>query len=141
MHANPYTDWSAHLFTAERVQYVLITNTISLYSRVIFGRGITDAGAFLERAISSLSELLENDGFRFIRDRVFIPYASSFSFSKALNRSVIGSMNELVMYAQTILISEEISPYDLSFILNDMRLSKIEYGTPHQAFEKMELEP
>ena len=27
---NPFADWSAHLFTADRTQYVLISNTISL---------------------------------------------------------------------------------------------------------------
>jgi hypothetical protein len=43
-HTNPFADWSAHLFTADRAQYILISNTISLYSRVIFGRGITDDG-------------------------------------------------------------------------------------------------
>jgi uncharacterized protein DUF6933 len=29
--ANPFADWSAHLFTAERVQYLMLTNTASLY--------------------------------------------------------------------------------------------------------------
>ena len=61
----------------------------------------------------------------------------SFSFPKALNRSVIGSMNELVTYAEKILRSEEISPYDLSFKLNDVLMSYIEYISPHGAFRKM----
>ena len=139
VHTNPYADWSAHLFTAERAQYILITNTVSLYSRVVFGRGITGDGAFLDRAISSISELLEDDGFQLIRERVFLPDTSSCSFSKALNRSVIGSINELIMYAQTILNSEEISPYDLSFKLNDVLMSYIEYTSPHEAFGKMAL--
>jgi hypothetical protein len=29
---NPFIDWTAHLFTAERVQYLIVTNTTSLYS-------------------------------------------------------------------------------------------------------------
>lgn len=141
VHTNPYADWSAHLFTAERAQYILIANTVSLYSRVMFGRGITDDGAFLDRAISSISELLEDDGLQLIRERVFLPNTSSCSFSKALNRSVIGSINELVMYAQVILSSEEISPYDLSFKLNDMLMSYIEYDSPREAFRKMGIKP
>jgi len=28
---NPFADWSAHLFTANRAQYIVITNTASLY--------------------------------------------------------------------------------------------------------------
>jgi hypothetical protein len=35
---NPYADWSAHLFTADRTQYIIVTNTKSLYSVVMFGR-------------------------------------------------------------------------------------------------------
>ena len=36
---NPFADWSAHLFTADRTQYLILTNTPSLYSMVIYGRG------------------------------------------------------------------------------------------------------
>jgi hypothetical protein len=29
---NPFADWSAHLFLADRAQYILLSNTKSLYS-------------------------------------------------------------------------------------------------------------
>ena len=29
---NPLADWSAHLFLADRMQYILLSNTKSLYS-------------------------------------------------------------------------------------------------------------
>ena len=138
-HTNPFADWSAHLFTADRAQYILISNTASLYSRVIFGRGITDDGKFLDRAISSISEFIEDDGFQFLRERAFLPETSSISFSKALNRSVTGSMNELVTFAQIVLTEDEISPYDLSFKLNAVRLSYIKNDRPREAFEKMKI--
>jgi len=42
---NPFADWSAHLFTADRAQYVIVTNTTSLYSVVMRGSGIaSDTG-------------------------------------------------------------------------------------------------
>ena len=47
---NPFADWSAHLFVADRTQYILVSNTKSLYSTVMFGKGITDDGHFIERA-------------------------------------------------------------------------------------------
>ena len=31
---NPYADWSCHLFTADRTQYIIMSNTKSLYSCV-----------------------------------------------------------------------------------------------------------
>jgi len=78
-----------------------------------------------------------DDGYQFIRERLFIPEASTISIAKALNRTVIGSMNELVLYAQRILSAEEISPYDLSFKLNDILMSYIDYDRPREAFGKM----
>lgn len=33
--ANPYADWSCHLFTADRTQYILVSNTTALYSCVL----------------------------------------------------------------------------------------------------------
>jgi hypothetical protein len=37
----PSADWSCHLFTADRVQSILLTNTASFDSCVMDGRGIT----------------------------------------------------------------------------------------------------
>ena len=39
---NPFTDWTADLFRAGRVQYILVTNTASLYSMLMYGKGIID---------------------------------------------------------------------------------------------------
>lgn len=40
--SNPFADWSAHLFVADRTQYLIVTNTTSLYSTVLYGKGITN---------------------------------------------------------------------------------------------------
>jgi len=36
---NPFADWSAHLFLVDRTQYILVSNTTSLYSIVMYGKG------------------------------------------------------------------------------------------------------
>jgi hypothetical protein len=58
---NPLDDWSAHVFLADRKQYLLVTNTQSLYSIVTDGKGVTNAGAFVERVLSDLREFLSED--------------------------------------------------------------------------------
>ncbi len=45
---NPYADWTAHLFTADRTQYILVSNTTSLYSMVLYGAGITSDDRFVD---------------------------------------------------------------------------------------------
>ncbi len=66
LHSNPFADWSAHLFTADRTQYIIMVNTTSLYSVMTFGRGITNDSKFLGRMTSVLGEFLRDDGFTFI---------------------------------------------------------------------------
>ena len=41
LHEKPLADWSAHLFVAGRTQYLLLSNTRSLYSTVMYGKGVT----------------------------------------------------------------------------------------------------
>ncbi|MDD5476131.1 MAG: hypothetical protein PHU03_06415, partial [Syntrophales bacterium] len=63
------------------------------------------------------------------------------SFSKPLNRSVTGSMNNLIMMAQCYLEDGDISPYDLSFKLNGVIMSYIHYDSPREAFGRLSLQP
>ena len=41
-------------------------------------------------------------------------------FAKTLNRSVTGSINELIKFAEYMLADDDISPYDVGFKLNDI---------------------
>lgn len=142
---NPFADWSAALFTAARTKYILLSNTKSLYSTVLYGKGITNYGQFIERALSSIREFMEDDGQAFIYHRFIAPASGTVNFAKALNRSVTGSMNELMRFAEHCLIDDEISPHDLGFKLNDFLLSAIStkaagYRTPREAFKTMHVD-
>ena len=97
---NPLADWSAHLFTADRSQYLIVTNTPSLYSTVIHGRGIANDSQFLDRALSAIREFTEADGLELIYQRLIAPASGTVRFASALNRSVTGSMNDLVNHAK-----------------------------------------
>lgn len=140
---NPYADWSCHLFTADRTQFILLSNTASLYSCVMFGKGITDDSRFIERALSTIREFMEDDGQAFVYQKFIAPVSGTVSFAKALNRKVTGSMYELVMAATHSLESGEVAPSDVGFDLNDLLLSAIAseedrgYGRPKEAFKRL----
>ena len=140
---NPYADWSSHLFTADRSQYVIMSNTKSLYSCVMYGKGITDDSRFIERALSTIREFMEDDGQQFAYRKFIAPASGTVSFSKALNRSVTGSMNELINHATSWLIEGEMSPHDVGFKLNDILLSALArsksdfYWKPREAFKAL----
>ena len=131
----PYADWSCHLFTADRAQYILMTNTPSLYSCVMFGRGITDDSRFIERASSTIREFMDDDGQAFVYQKFIAPASGTVSFAKALNRSVIGSMNDLVYHAQMWITEGELSPHDVGFKLNEMPMSALGYSDPREALK------
>ncbi len=139
---NPYADWSCHLFTAERTQYILVSNTKSLYSCVLYGAGITNDNVLIQRVLSSLREFMEDDQLPFLYQRLVAPSSGMVCFASALNRSVIGSMNELVHEAVYRLETEEISPHELGFHLNGTLRSAIstgstKYGDPRTTFRAM----
>jgi hypothetical protein len=140
---NPFADWSAHLFVAGRTQYVLLSNTKSLYSTVMYGRGITNDSQFIERALSSLREFMEAEGREVVYRRFIAPASASVRFARALDRSVPGSMNELIREAAWWLAEGGLSPHDVGVKLNDTLLSalgkssSVPYGKPREAFAEL----
>ena len=134
---NPYADWSCHLFSADRTQYVILTNTKSLYSCVTYGKGITNDRVFIERALSSLREFMEDDGQAFAYQKFIAPASGTVSFAKALNRSVTGSMNDMVYDAKMWLIEEELSPFDVGFKLNEIPMSALGYAHAREMFKSL----
>jgi len=131
---NPFADWSARLFTADRKQFVILTNTHSLYSVVMPGRGVASGAAFSDRAVECIEEFTATDGLEFIYRRFVEPDTETIRFSKALNRSVTGSMNDLVYHAQVWLIELGLSTLAVSFRLNEMPMSAINYRFPREVF-------
>ncbi len=140
---NPFADWSAHLFVADRTQYIIVSNTKSLYSTVLFGKGITNDSHFIERALGSIREFMEDDGQAFVYHRFIAPASGTVSFAKALNRSVTGSMNDLINHATAWLTEGQLSPFDVGIKLNDVLLSSLArskydfYRKPREAFKDL----
>lgn len=140
---NPYADWSCHFFSADRTQYVIVCNTASLYSCVMYARGITDDSKFIVRVLDLIREFMEDDGEAETYQQHIAPTSETIQFAKALNRSVTSSINELVMAAEIDLTEGDMAPHDVGFRLNDFLLSAIAgegdhgYGRPKDAFRRL----
>ena len=134
-HANPLLDWSAHLFAVERAEYVLVSNTRSLYSVVLADVVFADTARFTERVLGVIRAVLEGAG----AHTVVTNAVESAQFAKALDRSVTGSMNELIAHAAALLIDSHLSVADVGVRLNDILLSALaggsdKYGRPREVF-------
>jgi hypothetical protein len=136
---NPYADWSCHLFTADRTQYIILTNTPSLYSCVMYGRGITD---FIDRAVVTIRDFTADDGQQFIYRKFIAPSSGTVSFGKALNRSVTGSMNDHV-HAAKFLLADDMAPSEIGYRLNETPMSALvgadgrKYAHPKEVFKQL----
>lgn len=140
---NPYADWSAQLFIADRTSYIILSNTKSLYSIVLYAKGCCSDGRFIERALSNLREFMQADCQEFAYLKLVAPSSGSVHFAKALDRTVTCSMNELIIHAKAMLVENELSPFDVGFKLNEVLLSAIasskseKYGRPRDAFKAL----
>ena len=139
---NPFADWSAGLFLVGRSQYILVTNTKSLYSTVLPGKGITGEKTFVERALSSLRMSIDADGQEGVYERLVAPVGGSVRFAKALNRSVTGSMNDMTKHAAFWLAAGDVSPIEIGSRLKGIPMSALKHddsthGFPRDVFKAM----
>ena len=135
-HENPLLDWSAHVFAVGRAEYVLLSNTSSLYSAVLDGAAIRDAARLTEQVLAVIRAVLEGAGR--LPDERLAP-VETVRFAKSLGRSVTGSMNELITHAVACLAHGDLPAADVGVRLNDTLLSALavgsdKYGRPRDAF-------
>lgn len=138
-HANPFLDWHAHLFTCDRAQYIMATNTASLFSVFMHGAGVTEYGEFIDRLSDTLKDVLHAINADLIFSKVIVPGMKEVRFAKAQDRRVIGSMNDNISFAKYLVRNEGCSPFDLSMRMREyIHLSLGAY--PVQAFLGMKID-
>lgn len=134
---NPFADWSAHLFTVQRVQYIILTNATSLYSMVMHGRGMSDEKKFIQGALNCMKEFMTIEGNKDIFEKSIEFFAGDISFSKITDRSVLGSMNDFIFQAKVALNLGRESLIEISRRLNESPMSYLTYSCPRDAFREL----
>ncbi|MFC1559246.1 DUF6933 domain-containing protein [Gemmatimonadota bacterium] len=136
---NPFLDWSGHLFRANQRHHIILTNTPTLYSVLFLGLGITNQGAFEKWVMKELLSYLRYDDKETIFTEYIAPYFQGILYSKALNRSVVGSVNDLVFNAKYCIEEQDMSLQETADFINDMPMSYILEAFPNLAFRKQAL--
>ncbi|MBN1636823.1 MAG: hypothetical protein JW920_09930 [Deltaproteobacteria bacterium] len=136
---NPFLDWTTHLFTADRTQYIIVTNTFSLLSIIFPGRGITGESEFITQTLSMMRQYMHAESFELIFERIIVPNIRQIFLSKSSDRRVTGSMNKLIDIAKYYLLYDDISPYETSRRINEIPMSYLEHATPEEAFPRLKL--
>ena len=129
---NPLADWSAALFVVGRTPYILLSNTKSLYSTVMPGKGVADEGEFTVRALGSIRDFLQRDGRGAVYERLIAPATDTVNFARALNRSVTGSITDLTKQAAYLLAAGDASLFEVASRLNETPMSALKHdGSSH----------
>ena len=136
---NPLLDWSATLFRLGRTEYTLLCNTSTLYSCVAPSKGVNTNSQLVARVSKIIQESMVADGYGEVFERFMAPGSQEVRFAKALNRTVVGSMNELILVASSVLSASETSLSEVGSDLNGTLLSALgqrkgDYGEPKDAF-------
>lgn len=133
LNGNPLGDWSGNIFNVSRTQYIILSNTKSLYSCLMLAKGITTQQAFVARASETIRDFMEQDGQPSNVCSLISNADMSASFAKSLSRSVIGSMNDLVFGAK-LMLSDGIDEHEVSVRLNETPLKALKYANPREVF-------
>jgi hypothetical protein len=133
----PLLDWHAHLFTVQRTQYILTTNTASLYSLVMPGRGITMDRQFVQALSDSLQAFLSGQGQQpSVAGGLPSPDQDA-AFVKITDRHILGSMNDLIFQSKIRLQEGQQTLFTVSYYLNETPLSYLKYRSPKTVFQEM----
>ena len=137
---NPYLEWYANYFTANRVQYVMVTNAASLLTIVMYGRGMTDNDSFLKQVTSQLGDYLKEIDCELIFSRIIAPNFGMARLSKTADRSVLGTMKLMAEILKIKLEAVELCPMDLTEYINTNNFNAIDFQQPIEAFKALKLD-
>lgn len=129
--------WYANLFRVDRIQYILFTNAPTLWSVLIYGRGVTSRGRLCDAFDAALRDNLKPYG-------LYEPYCQvigtgllSREFYKTGNRSVLGIMKERIATCRWYRNENERYLVRMASVLNQTPSKPIGYKSPVMAFVEL----
>ncbi|ABC76924.1 DUF6933 domain-containing protein [Syntrophus aciditrophicus] len=129
--------WSANLFKAKHTQYMILRNTASLYSMVMYGRGITNEKQFVQETLSTMKEFITLDGNEMFFNMINELEDKNVLLSKMTDRRVTGSINNLIFQTKFHLLHDRKSSLEAPFRLNESSMSYLSYKSPKDEFLKL----
>jgi hypothetical protein len=139
-HSNPFLDWTGNVFKVAKQDYIILTNTPSLYSFIISGRGVSNEGILVQHALSNLKEIMRHDNMDFIYQRLIAANAKLIQYSKTGNRSLQGSQTDFVIRAKVWLEEKNFPLFEISQMLNDIPMSSLSFRSPRDAFRSQHIQ-
>jgi len=124
-------DWHANLLRLNHKKYVIFTNDLTLYSLLMRWDKTPSSADFLERFRLGLVTSLVREGLVESQLEYFLKEHEQITITKTNNRSVLGSMNDLIFQIKSMIqLGNAPTDVDLSEItrqLNRIPMGAINY--------------
>jgi len=130
------TCWYSNVFSAYRRQYIIATNSDSLFSVVFFGTGITSYQKYVTKFQQMLPAYLQRLGLD-LRYEAAVGPKTQPTFWKTANRSVLSSMNNNVTVCKWLLDKADYPPDRLADRVNSTLCRGPNYIFPVDALCEM----
>ncbi len=113
-----------------RWQFIILTNSQTLYSIIIEGKGISNKDSFLVQAQKGIYDQLVFDGNGSLYETYLAPFANSVEFYRPSNRRILGSMKELIFQVKVDLLEFGLSLPLVNTRINETPMSMLDHRNP-----------
>jgi hypothetical protein len=134
---NRVADWCAHEFRVARHRYLLFWNTAAFLPVLMDGRGVRDDHDLILRLAGGLKLVMGGTELEFHYQRWIAPELGIVQWAPIPSRSVLGTMNDLMIMAKYHLDAGDQSPVELSLRLAETPLSALGMNSPDRAFRSL----
>ncbi len=131
---NRVADWCAHEFRVSRHRYLIFCNTASLYPVVMMASGVTDGPKLAARLMGGLQTCLRGGELEIQFQRRIVVEGPFIQWAPIPGRSILGSMNDLILMAKYHLEYRDMSPAELSRKLAKAPMSALGMNSPDRVF-------
>jgi hypothetical protein len=132
--SNRVADWCAHEFRFSRYRYLIFCNTASLCPVVMLATGVTDGEKLMMRMVGGLQTCLRGGALEQQFQQQILPAGPALQWAPIPDRSVLGSINELVFLAKCFLEARDDGPEQLSRRLAHTPMMALGGKSPERVF-------
>lgn len=118
-----FTDWYVNFFLFDRKKHLIFTEAASLFSFVVPGVSRQEIQALAGRFRKELARALFDEHFTAAEMTIVLERIGEMEFGKTINRSVLGSMNELILGYTSLKAGETTLVLDEPGLQREMRRS------------------
>lgn len=129
-------DWSISLFVVNRIHFYMATNAKTYLSTVFPAKGINDSTGLIKHLSWSLEALFKEYNQELIFQNFVEPRSQEIFYYKSLSKSLVSNMNQKSQDMKYMPSFLELSPLEISIMLNEAPMGCINYNSALQELQE-----